>query len=324
MPVASSWLTAARVGRLPDVLAAIPERLPAIPEASASLLVWNAAGGPMDEVPVLIEVLVHSELVRRELGGLRLSAAGRRALARHRPDSGRPLALALIRAGLFHDQARLLLDTFPPDQSGAITCRHTDARRAAPQLIGLMLLWPDTRDGQRLILPPSLVAELTTVWALLRPPSDARGDADRRRKSIGDRAEAYSYQLERLGAERTATIVWVAQDDDTLGYDIEDRSTTPRRRIEVKGSGGLEPRFFMSDNEWRKAHDDPDSYEVHFWGGIDLNRIAADEYVALRASGFPVVLRNLPSLEEHGAIVAVPDRWRVQTAPGVAGSYFSG
>jgi hypothetical protein len=60
----------------------------------------------------------------------------------------------------------------------------------------------------------------------------------------------------------------------------------PKARTELN-SGGVEPRFFMSDNEWRKAHDDPSSYEIEFWGGIDLNRPAADEYPALRIKGFP-------------------------------------
>lgn len=67
----------------------------------------------------------------------------------------------------------------------------------------------------------------------------------------------------------------------------------------------------MSDNEWRKAHDQPSSYEVQFWGGIDLNRPAAEEYAALRARGFPIVLRDLPALDVAGAIEAQPERWRV-------------
>ncbi|MEK7426960.1 MAG: DUF3883 domain-containing protein [Actinomycetota bacterium] len=149
------------------------------------------------------------------------------------------------------------------------------------------------------------------MWALIAPPSEARAVEDARRKTIGNRAEAYSYQLERLGATNGSDIIWVARDDDDLGYDIEDRSTTPRRRIEVKGSGGVEPRFFMSDNEWRKAHDDPTSYEVQFWGGIDLNRPAADEYVTLRSNGFPIVFQDLPSLVSAGLLDAQPERWRL-------------
>jgi hypothetical protein len=160
-------------------------------------------------------------------------------------------------------------------------------------------------------IPVDLVAELTAAWALLPPPSAAETDLASRRKAIGDRAEMYSWQLERLLAVYPSTIAWVARDDATLGYDIEDRSTQPYRRIEVKGSGGRRTRFFLSDNEWRKAHDRPDSYEVHFWGGIDLNRPVSEEFQFLRTDGYPMVFTNIPALLAAGALEATPDRWSV-------------
>ncbi len=238
MPVLSSWFTAPRVRRLHEVLAAIPERSLALAEGDAKLCIWRRCGGPIDEVGVLVEVLVHAELVRREKASLRLTAAGRRTLTRNRVEQNRPLALALVRAGLLHDQARALLDSFPVDPDGSLTCRTNDARRVAPQLVGLVQLWTEVRTGSTLTIPRPLVDELAAVWALIAPPSEARAEQEKRRKSIGNRAEAYSYQLERLTAAAASGIVWVAQDDDTLGYDLEDRSTLPRRRIEVKGSGG--------------------------------------------------------------------------------------
>jgi hypothetical protein len=261
-------------------------------------------------VPRLLDVLVHAELVRRERDGLRLSEAGRRAVARDRAENGRPLALALIRSGLLHDQARALLDTFPTTSGGGVACRAHDARSAAPQLLGLLERWP-IRSGHAVEIPAELISELLAVWALIAPPSEERAIEETRRKSIGDRAEAYSYQLERLAAPDSSHIVWVARDDSNLGYDIEDRSSSPRRRIEVKGSGGSDPRFFMSDNEWRKAHEDPSSYEVQFWGGIDLNRPVAEEYSSLRERGYPIVLRDLPALAALGQIAATTERWRV-------------
>jgi hypothetical protein len=84
------------------------------------------------------------------------------------------------------------------------------------------------------------------------------------RKSIGNRGELYSYQLERLNAEVASDIVGVSRDNDNLGHDIEDRSVNPRRRIEVKASGDTTVRFFLSDNEWDKAHEHSDHYEIHF------------------------------------------------------------
>jgi len=170
--------------------------------------------------------------------------------------------------------------------------------------------WP-IRSGHTLEIPAELINELLAVWALIAPPSEERAIEETRRRSIGDRAEAYSYQLERLAAVDSSHIVWVARDDSNLGYDIEDRSRSPRRRIEVKGSGGGDPRFFMSDNEWRKAHEDPSSYEVQFWGGIDLNRPAAEEYVALRERGYPVILHNLPALVALDHVTAATERWRI-------------
>lgn len=161
-------------------------------------------------------------------------------------------------------------------------------------------------------IPSDLVAELTAGWALL-PPLTGQTDLEVRHKSIGNRGELYSWQRERLSATNPSSIAWVALDDDNLGYDIEDRDARPHRRIEVKGSGGRLVRFFLSDNEWRKAHDDPQLYEIHFWGGIDLNRPVAEEYQALRAEGYPLVFADLPALLARGALDATPDRWRVST-----------
>lgn len=274
------------------------------------MTVWRRCGGPIEEVQGLLDVLVHAELLRRERGNLQQTPAGRRTVQINRTQNERPIALALIRSGLMHDQVRLLLDTFPLEPDGSLRCRLREAQGVAPQLVGLLQCWTTGRQ-MMLSVSTQLVDELGAVWALIAPPSEARAFEEIRRKSIGDRAEAYSYQLERMSAAAASFIVWVAKDDDGLGYDLEDRTNTPRRRIEVKGSGGSEPRFFMSDNEWKTAHEDPDTYEVHFWGGIDLNRTVADEYPALRAMGFPVVLQNLPALRAAGSIEAQPERWRV-------------
>ncbi len=316
MAVSSTWLTASRVRRLPAVLAVIPERPPGLPHVDARLPVWRNCGGPIEDIPRLVETLLRAELIRSDAGRLRLTPAGRSAVSRQRADVNRRLALALIRAGLMHDQARVLLDSFPANSDGSMTCRLADARRCAPQLVGLLQAWPEVRRGSDIAIPAELLVEFTAVWALIAPRPDDGDDIHRRWKSIGDRAEAYSYQLERLLAERPSSVVWVAQDDDNLGYDIEDRSVDPRRRIEVKGSGGPDVRFFMSANEWRKAHENPSTYEVHFWGEIDLNHPPANEYDRLRAKGYPFVFRQFPTRIDSGELAATPDRWRVvSTSP---------
>lgn len=319
MPVPSSWLTASRMRRLEVVLRAIPDRAPGLAHQDARMRIWRTAGGPLEEIETLVEVLVGGELVRRDAGRLRVTAVGRRLSARNRGEWGRHIALALLRAGLFHDQARRFLETFETDDAGAVVCRLADARRTAPQLTGVLQLWPDARHGPLLRVPESLVAELTTVWALLGPPSGDRLELDRRRKTIGNRAEGYTYQLERMRASNPSLIVWVARDDDRLGYDVEDRARQPRRMIEVKGSGGPEVLFYMSANEWRKAHEHPDQYEIQFWGRIDLNRPTEDEFPALRSGGYPIVFRNLAATLQKGELTAIPDRWKVR-APGQAQS----
>ncbi len=171
--------------------------------------------------------------------------------------------------------------------------------------------WPDVITIPSLRIPTHLANELQAVWALLPPPSATDAGTGALRKTIGDRGELYSYQYERLAAKQPNDIVWVARDDSNLGYDIEDRSAFPRRRIEVKASGEGAVRFFLSDNEWCKAHDDPKSYEVHFWGGIDLNSAPAVEYARLRAEGYPLVFVDLSALLANGSLRAEPVKWRV-------------
>ena len=312
MPIASHWLTAPRVRRLAAALTVVPDRPPGLPDADCKLRLWRTCGGPIDEVPTMIAVLAHAELVTRDHTAVRLTAAGRRTAARRRAEGNRPLALALIRAGLLHDQAHRLIGNFPPDPTGGITCRLVEARPIAPQLLGLLQQWPTVRTiGTSITIPADLVAELTAGWALLPPPTTEQAELDARRKNIGNRAELYSWQLERLLAANPSTIAWVARDDDTLGFDIEDRGTTPHRRIEVKGSGGPQTRFYLSTNEWRKAHDHPASYEIQFWGRIDLSRPSAEEYQVLRSFGYPLVFTDLPSLIATGVLEPVPDRWKV-------------
>lgn len=312
MPIPSHWLTAPRVRRLADALTALPSRPPGLTDTDCKLRLWRTCGGPMDDVPTMIAVLTHAELVTRDTTAIRLTPAGRRIAAQQRAQGTQPLALALIRAGLLHDQAHRLIANFSADPSLGLTCRLAEARPIAPQLLGLLQQWPTVRTtGASITIPADLVAELTAGWALLPPPDPDDANLAIRRKSIGNRAELYSWQLERLNAAEPSDIAWVALDDDTLGYDLEDRASTPHRRIEVKGSGGRLTRFFLSDNEWRKAQQRPATYEVHFWGGIDLTRPTAEEYHALREDGYPLVFVDLPTLISSGILETVPDRWKV-------------
>lgn len=240
-----------------------------------------------------------------------MTREGEQVRSLRRSEGQRPVVRAILRAGLFHDQARRLLESATVGSDDRLTCRLRDARRVSAQLVGALQAWPDVKTRPQLIVPPSLVQVLSTAWALLPPPAVDAGAAETTRKSIGHRAELYSYELERTRASDRSTIVWVSRDDEGLGYDIEDRSSSTHRLIEVKGSSETAVRFFLSDNEWRKAHANPDWYEIQFWGGINLQRDVGDEFALLRSQGYPLVYRDFPQLVAGGQLVATPWKWRV-------------
>jgi hypothetical protein len=64
--------------------------------------------------------------------------------------------------------------------------------------------------------------------------------------------------------------MWVALEDNTLGYDVESwdidsAGKAERIFIEVKAYSTANARFFISRNEWLKALDFCDLYRVHVW-----------------------------------------------------------
>jgi len=204
-----------------------------------------------------------------------------------------------------------MLDIAVTAQDGNLSCPTRTARQRCPQLVGVLQFWPDVVETSRIHIPDYLARELDTVWALLPPPSPDEAISEAIRQNIGNRGEIYSFQHELVKAADRSHIVWVARDDSDLGYDIEDRSVNPRRRIEVKASGGTPVKFLMSDNEYRKSRDDPTTYELHFWGGIDLNVDAAEEYTRLRRQGYPLIFVDLPALISAGEFEAEPTKWRI-------------
>jgi len=275
--------------------------------------VWNEVGGGRDEIRVLVEVLKACGLALEGNGLLRRTRDGDRIARSLRQDDRRTLGLALIRSGLMHDQARYLVESSTTLPSGDLTCEHRVVRTGAPQLLG-MLDWWDIEPSSTLVIPRALAEEMSTVWALL-PPTPETPTWVRERQEIGNRAEMYTVQRERRSASNSGNIAWVARDSASLGWDVEDREASPIRRIEVKGSRGDDPVFFFSDNEWRKANEHADTYEVHFWGRIDLSRSAASEYELLLTAGFPLVVRNIVAEVAAGRWVAVPTQWRISLAP---------
>jgi cation transport regulator ChaC len=101
----------------------------------------------------------------------------------------------------------------------------------------------------------------------------------------------------------------VSRDSDSLGFDVEDRSTSPTRCIEVKGSRDTELMFFLSETELEKAKEIGSRYELQFCGGIDLSMDPSSEYPLLRARGYPTRLEHLSVRLEN--MEMQPVRWRV-------------
>ena len=228
----------------------------------------------------------HQGLLRRTREGDRVARAWGR-------DDHKPLALALLRAGTFHDQARHLIQRSKIEpESGDLLCELRAARAGASQLVGLLQWWGEVLTTPVLRIPKSIVEELGTLWALL-PPDPTTPDWELERKKVGNRAELYSFQVERAVSADPSNVSWVARDSDALGWDIEDRCATPVRRIEVKGSRDSTVFFFLSDNEWKKATEYGDAYEVHFWGEINLSLDPAVEFACLKQSGYPIVIKNI-------------------------------
>lgn len=298
---AAEWFTHVRVERLlPSLRAIHGQPPPGVDARRAPRIVWDSSGGPYDEVAEIIGVLVDFALVTQRDGYLRTTKLGRQLATQDHQTGGRGMARTLLRAGTFADQVRRLLELSARLPDGSLTCSRTAARANAPQLIGLLRRWSGVTVSSTVVIPPPVAAELDDPWSLVwrpGPTSDAK-------KAIGDRAELYSYLQERLLADAASSIRWVSRDDEGLGYDIEDVTSSPSRRIEVKGTAGTISRFYMSTHEWAVAHDQPRRYEIQFWGRIDLNIPEISEFDRLRELGYPIVFRDLEACVRDGRLAA--------------------
>lgn len=309
----SRWFTAPRLQRLSLALRALPSSQQDIPTVESMRAVWRACGGSFDELTALVDVLsalsltlVAGSVTRRTTAGDRVAkAVGRSDLTQ--------LGGTLVRSGVFHDQSRFLIENGFTDVEGNLGCPLRTARVGASQLLGMLTWWADVRLRPEVFIPKALASELNAVWALLPPPVEVPAWA-RERKEVGNRAEMYTVQTERSRATNPSAICWVARDADDLGWDVEDRSAPPYRRIEVKGRRDDAIVFFLSENEWSKAQELGNAYEIHFWGGIDLQREPAIEYAALRAAGYPLVISDFARGVREGQWTADAVRWRVRRA----------
>ncbi|MFC5723561.1 DUF3883 domain-containing protein [Streptomyces gamaensis] len=262
----------------------------------------------MADIPVLVDVLVQIGLVEINEGRLRPTKTGVRVATQDHQVGGILLAETLIRSGIFSGQIRRLFEVSEIDPTGSLVCSRDLAVGVAPQLTGILRRFSAVSFTDKLRVHAGLVSELDGFWSLL--PMAVGPELDFK-KDMGNRGELYSYQYCRTQAADGTKVRWVARDDETLGYDIEDLNYNPKRRIEVKASGEEKVRFFLSRNEWNVARELGDAYEVHFWGGVSLKVEAQEEFGKLTRRGYPLIFRGLSSLLDSGALSAVPTQYLV-------------
>lgn len=307
-----SWLTPTRLERVGGCVRAIGSAGPSgVRIEIADVFLWKAVGGIRDDIGAFVELLETADLVVPQQGHYRLTKRGRQVATQDHRYGGTLLVRALIEAGVFYAQGRRLVEASSIDtSSGVLTCPRVRVVELAPQLVGALRRFPDVTYDLNFRLPPQLVSLLDDAWIGARP----RSIRDRR-KQLGDRGEEFSYRWERSRARDRTMVRWVAQDDDGLGYDIEDLSSSPNRRIEVKSSSGDDVRFFLSDHEWSVAQEDPEHYEIHFWGGVRLDAKPLDEYRRLVEAGFPLIYRSPARLVREGLLELRPSVYSVGLPP---------
>lgn len=307
MSLSSDWFIAPRVRRLQRLVHLLPSRAPGISDNQLVRTLRPQIDSPPGEIAQLVHVLARIGLLHVDSDRYHLSRNGRRAATLSDDRARRELAELLIQSGFMHDQVRQVIQASTIVSEGVARSRVGQLRRSAPQLLGLLRAWPNIVGSSFVRIPPNLFDVIDAPWSLVPSPSEEEST----REAVGHRAEAYSFYLLRLESNCPTSVVWVSRDDQGLGYDIEDSSTGRVHRVEVKGSQGKDIRFLLTVNEHEVAHQDPRSYEVHFWGEINLNRKPDVEFTTLRDSGFPLRFKDLAAHLADQRLQARPTRYLV-------------
>jgi len=305
----SEWLTSVRIRRMQKILLLLPGLALGRTQNELIHVLWKKCGGTIAEVTTLLDIMDRIKLLKSLDTGAQRTPAGDKLARLLRSSNEAPLGLYLIRSGFFHDQARLLLESGTINSTGQLICQIRNAQNVAPQLVHLLSSWEGVHTYPEFVASSAVLQEINSIWALIPPPLNTPKWL-LERKQVGDRAEMYSLQMERTTLNPT-DLIWVSRDTDALGYDIEDRSSSLLRCIEVKGRRDRELTFFLSENEWNKANALGARYEIHFWGGIDLASDPAIEYAALRAAGYPIVFID-PVRSFGTTLKATAVKWRVE------------
>ena len=307
MSVTSGWFIAPRVRRLQRLVHLLPRRPPGIGHSQLVRTLRPQIDSPPAEIPQLVQILARLGFLHVDSERYHLSKRGRRAITLSEDRARKELAELLIQSGLLHEQVRQVIQVSIIDHEGMALSKVAQLRRSAPQLLGLLRAWPNVVGPSYVRIPPDLFDLIDAPWSLVPSP----GGQEATREAVGLRAEGYSFYLLRLESACPTSVVWVSRDDQSLGYDIEDGSAGCVHRIEVKGSRGRDVRFSLTANEHDVAHRDPSSYEVHYWGEINLSRSPAVEFKTLRERGFPLRFYDLAAHLADRRLHAKPIRYSV-------------
>jgi len=310
MAAAGGWLTPARLRRLAAALEVLPNSPVRWPRDEAISTVWARCGGPSEEVAQLVELLNTLDLIRLRDDLVVKSRVGKSLSGLSINARLRAIGSLLMGRGFFNDQARVLVELGHLDADGALVCATRYARTSAPQLIALLSLWDAVVLHPSVVIPPDLLQELGIASSLL-PPETELPDWLKERQEVGVRAEMYTVMLLRSGVADPTRIAWVARDSDQLGYDVENRTTTPRHFVEVKGSRGTSIGFNLTENEWGRAKDLGPQYSLYFWGAIELSRPPLVDYGILRALGYPIVFVDLAATLALAGWTMTATNWKV-------------
>jgi hypothetical protein len=305
-----TWFTPRRVSRIGELLDVLPSRHEPLPLDVAARIVWNHIGGPVDEVNLLLGEATAIGLLESVAEGIGRTPLGTRTRNSLRAGDGYAVGQLVLRSGYLADQARRLVESAVFDPVADCFRCHSELRREAPQLLAILGLRERVIVGGEIRLSRQLYEQVGTVWAFMEQ-SEQLPPWLKERQLVGHLAELFSWNFERIRADDPSRVGWVSQDDDSLGYDIEDHNASPSRCIEVKGSRGPSVQFIMSPNEMRKARILGSRYEIHFWGQLDLSQNPETHYDALVGAGYPITIRD-PVVEfDLAGWQLEPESWRI-------------
>ena len=102
MDVVSGWLTGVRIQRSQEILILVSTLPSTMPLADVTRTLWQQCGGPLGEIPQLIELLAYLKFVRLENDSVVRTAVGDKVSKALKSGRRALFDLTLIRTRYFH------------------------------------------------------------------------------------------------------------------------------------------------------------------------------------------------------------------------------